>query len=54
MKWNSLKAQALAAGATWDIQRQTWRMTLAAAQLLGLDHALLEKHPPMDIKNDNF
>ena len=50
----AIKAQALGAGATWDIQRQAWRMTLDAAQTLGLDHALLEKHPPMDIKNDNF
>ena len=50
----AVKVQALAAGATWNVQRQAWRMTLDAAKMLGLEQSLLEKHPPMDIKNDNF
>lgn len=50
----AVKAQALAAGAQWDRTRQAWRMTLDAAQRLGLHQSLLEIHPPMDIKNGNF
>jgi len=29
-------------------------MTLAAAQTLHLDQAVLESYPPVDIKNDHF
>ncbi len=50
----AIKTQALAAGAKWDVLRQAWRMTLDAAQRLNLEHGLLETHPPIDIKNDNF
>jgi hypothetical protein len=50
----NIKDQALASGATWDRKRQAWRMTLAAAQTLHLDQAVLESYPPVDIKNDHF
>jgi hypothetical protein len=48
------KTQALAEGATWDAKKQAWRMSLESAQRLGLADAVLEKHPPMDIKNGQF